>query len=158
VTNQLFTILWVCHLWLITIQIRIKFSRKILHYLVCLFSHLRLGVQSGLMPTGLLLKCTYFSDSHEFYMSRPSYPCFYHSHISSVSIVTDYGLEDFSSSLRVQTGSGAHPASCTMGAGDHFPGGKARPRRDADHSPHLVPRLRMSRSHTSSPPKRLRGV
>jgi len=37
-------------------------------------------------------------------------------------------------------------------------GGKARPGRDADHSPHLVPRSRMSRSYTSSPPKRLHGV
>jgi hypothetical protein len=57
--------------------------------------------------------------------------------------VSDYGLDDraigvrspagekdFSSNLCVQTGSGAHPASCTMGTG-----GKARPRRDADHSP-----------------------
>jgi hypothetical protein len=35
----------------------------------------------------------------------------------------------------VQTGSGAHPASCTMGTGGSFPGGKARPGRDADHSP-----------------------
>jgi hypothetical protein len=32
------------------------------------------------------------------------------------------------------------------------PGVKARPGRDADHSPHLVPRSRMSRSYTSSPP------
>jgi hypothetical protein len=32
--------------------------------------------------------------------------------------------EDFSSSLCVQTGSGAHPASCTMGTGDTFPGVK----------------------------------
>jgi hypothetical protein len=54
--------------------------------------------------------------------------------------VSDYGLddraievptpagtyEDFSSSLCVQTGSGSHPASV---------GGKARPGRDADHSP-----------------------
>jgi hypothetical protein len=43
--------------------------------------------------------------------------------------------KDFSSNLCVQTGSGAHPASCTMGTGDTFPGGKARPGRDADHSP-----------------------
>jgi hypothetical protein len=70
------------------------------------------------------------------------------SQVSSVSIVSDYGLddraigvrspagaEDFSSSLCVQTGSGAHPASCTMGTGGPFPGGKARPGRDADHSP-----------------------
>jgi hypothetical protein len=43
--------------------------------------------------------------------------------------------EDFSSNLYVQTGSGAHPASYTVGTGGCFPGGKARPGRDADHSP-----------------------
>jgi hypothetical protein len=42
--------------------------------------------------------------------------------------------EDFSSSPWVQTGSGAHPASYPMGTGGPFPGGKARPGRDADHS------------------------
>jgi hypothetical protein len=40
--------------------------------------------------------------------------------------------EDFSSSPCV--GSGAHPASCTMGTGGLFSWGKARPGRDADHS------------------------
>jgi hypothetical protein len=67
---------------------------------------------------------------------------------SSVSIVSDYGLEDreievrspaeakkTSFSLCVQTSSEAHPASCTMGTGGPFPGAKARPGRDADHSP-----------------------
>ena len=34
----------------------------------------------------------------------------------------------------VQTGPGAHPASCTMGTGS-FPGGKKRPGRDVDPSP-----------------------
>jgi hypothetical protein len=65
----------------------------------------------------------------------------------SGGIVSDYGLDDraievrsptgadFSSSPCVQTGSGAHPASYPMGAGGSFPGGKARPGRDADHSP-----------------------
>jgi hypothetical protein len=43
--------------------------------------------------------------------------------------------KDFSSSLCVQTGSEAHPASYPMGSGCPFPGGKARPGRDADHSP-----------------------
>jgi hypothetical protein len=43
--------------------------------------------------------------------------------------------EDFSSGLRVQTGSGAHPASCPVGTGGLFPGGKARPGCDADHPP-----------------------
>jgi hypothetical protein len=43
--------------------------------------------------------------------------------------------KDFFSSLCVQTGSGAHPASCTMGTGGPFPGGKAQSGRDANHSP-----------------------
>jgi hypothetical protein len=43
--------------------------------------------------------------------------------------------EDFSSNLCVQTGSGAHPASCTVGTVGSLSGGKARPGRDADHSP-----------------------
>jgi hypothetical protein len=43
--------------------------------------------------------------------------------------------EDFSSNLCVQTGSGAHPASCSMRTGGPFPGGKTRPGCDADHSP-----------------------
>jgi hypothetical protein len=64
------------------------------------------------------------------------------------SIVSDYGLDnqtigvqspagakDFSSILCVQTGSGAHhPASCPMGTKGPFPGDKARPGHDADHS------------------------
>jgi hypothetical protein len=67
---------------------------------------------------------------------------------NSVSIVSCYGLddraievrflagaEDFSFSLCVQTGSGAYPASCIMGTGVPFPGDKARPGRDAIHSP-----------------------
>jgi hypothetical protein len=67
---------------------------------------------------------------------------------SSVSIVSDYGLDDraievrslaeakdFSSMLCVQTGSEVHPASCPVGTGGSFPGGKARPKRDADHPP-----------------------
>jgi hypothetical protein len=33
------------------------------------------------------------------------------------------------------TGSGDHSASCPMGTGGPFPGGKARSGRDADHSP-----------------------
>jgi hypothetical protein len=43
--------------------------------------------------------------------------------------------KDFSSSLCVQTGSGALPASGTVGTGGPFPGAKARPGRDPDHSP-----------------------
>jgi hypothetical protein len=43
--------------------------------------------------------------------------------------------EDFSSSFCIQTGSGAHPASCPVGTGGPFPGDKARLGRDTDHSP-----------------------
>jgi hypothetical protein len=59
--------------------------------------------------------------------------------------VSYYGLDDgvrspaeakdFSSSLFVQTDSGTHPASCTMGTGGPFSVSKARHGRDADHSP-----------------------
>jgi hypothetical protein len=72
---------------------------------------------------------------------------------SSVSIVSGYELDDreieirspteardFSPDLCVQTGYGAHPTSYPVGTGGPFPGGKARPGLDADHSPHLVPR------------------
>jgi hypothetical protein len=58
--------------------------------------------------------------------------------VSSVSTVSGYGLDDraievrspagakdFSSILCVQTSSGAHPASCTVGTGGPFPGGKS---------------------------------
>jgi hypothetical protein len=53
----------------------------------------------------------------------------------AIGVRSPAGAKDFSSVLCVQTGSGAHPASCTMGTGGPFPGGKARPERDADHSP-----------------------
>jgi hypothetical protein len=53
----------------------------------------------------------------------------------------------FSSSPCVQTSYDAHPAFYPM-----VTRGKVWPGRDADHSPHLVLRSRMSRRHTSSPP------
>jgi hypothetical protein len=43
------------------------------------------------------------------------------------------GAKDFSSNLRVQTCSGAHPASCTVGTGGPFPGGKALPECETDY-------------------------
>ena len=60
---------------------------------------------------------------------------------SSVGIATRYGLDGPGIESRwgarfsapVQTGPGAHPASCTMGTGS-VPGVK-RPRRGADHPP-----------------------
>jgi hypothetical protein len=61
--------------------------------------------------------------------------------------VSDYGLDrvievrspveakNFISNLCVQNGSSAHPASCLLGTERPFPGAKARPGRDDDHSP-----------------------
>jgi hypothetical protein len=93
------------------------------------------------------------------------------SRVSSVSIVSDYGLadraigvrsqvgvKDFSSNLCVQTGSGAHPASFTMGTGVLSLGIKRGRGVTLTTHPHLVPRSWKSRSYTSSPPKRLHGV
>jgi len=67
---------------------------------------------------------------------------------SSVVIAAHYGLDGPGVETRcaarfsapVQTGPGAHPASCTMGAGS-FPGVK-RPRRGVDRPPRLAPRLK----------------
>jgi hypothetical protein len=85
---------------------------------------------------------------------------------SSVSIVSDYGLDDrvigdrsqagakdFSSNVCVQTCSEAHPASCTMNTRGPFPGAKRGRVMTLTTHPHLVPRSRMSRSYTSSPPQ-----
>jgi hypothetical protein len=90
---------------------------------------------------------------------------------SSVSRVSDYGLDDraikvrspaeatdFSTSLCVQTGSGAHPASCTIDTGVPSPGVKSSRCVTLTAHPHVVQRSRMSKSYMSSPPKRLRGV
>jgi hypothetical protein len=88
----------------------------------------------------------------------------------SVSIVSEYGLnnraigvrspaeaKDFSSSLCVQTGSEAHPASCPMDTGGPFPGGKQRTGRDADYSPPSSAEV-VNELDLYIPPKRLHGV
>jgi hypothetical protein len=90
---------------------------------------------------------------------------------SSVSIVSDYGLDDraievqspaeakdFFTNLCVQTSSGDHPASCTMGNGGHFPGAKRVRGVTLTTHPHLVPRSRMSWNYIPSLPKRHHGV
>jgi hypothetical protein len=67
---------------------------------------------------------------------------------SSVSIVSDYGLDDRAIEVRSLAEARGfflqalcpdrvwgHSASCPMGTGGPFPRGKGRPGRDADHSP-----------------------
>jgi hypothetical protein len=87
---------------------------------------------------------------------------------SSVSIVSDYGLgsrgsslagaKDFSSSPCIQTSSGTHPAPYPIGTGGLSLGVKHGWGVTLTTHPHLVLRSGMSRSSTSSPPKRLHGV
>jgi hypothetical protein len=82
---------------------------------------------------------------------------------SSVGIALGYGLDDqgsrvrypagagnFSLHHRVQNGSGAHPASYTMGTRDSFPGVK-RPGREADHSPPSSAEVKNAWSYISTP-------
>jgi hypothetical protein len=89
---------------------------------------------------------------------------------SSVSIVSSYRLDDrafgigspaeakeFSSSLCVQISSVAHPTFYPMGTGS-FPAKKHGWGVMLTTHSHLVPRSRMSRSYTSSPPWSLFGV
>jgi hypothetical protein len=50
--------------------------------------------------------------------------------------VSDYGLDDRAIGVRSPAGTEDFSSIlCPMGTGDPFPGGKARPGRDADHSP-----------------------
>jgi hypothetical protein len=81
---------------------------------------------------------------------------------NSVPLLSEYRLDDlatgvrspaeamdFSSSLCVQTSSETHPVAYPVGTGDPFPGVQSG--RDADHSPHLVLRSRMSTAYVFSP-------
>jgi hypothetical protein len=80
----------------------------------------------------------------------------------AIGVRSSAGEKDFSSSLCVQTDSGAHPASYTMGTGGPFPGGKARPGRDADHSPpssaEVVNELELYLLSPQAPPWRVEGL
>jgi hypothetical protein len=90
---------------------------------------------------------------------------------SSVSIVSGYRLDDRAIEVRspaeekgffplifcVQTGSWAHPVSCTMGTGVLSLGVKSGQGVTPTTHPYVVPRSRMSRSYTS-PTKHFRGV
>jgi hypothetical protein len=48
--------------------------------------------------------------------------------------VSDYGLDDRAIEVRSPTGADFSSSPCVQ-TGGSFPGGKARPGRDADHSP-----------------------
>jgi hypothetical protein len=64
---------------------------------------------------------------------------------------------NFSFHHRVQTGSGAHPASCSMGTWDSFPGVK-QVRCEADHSPPPSAEVKNAWNYKSNSPISLHGV
>jgi hypothetical protein len=88
----------------------------------------------------------------------------FRSRVSSGSIVSDYGLDDRAIGVRSPQGQRIFPLASvsrpalgpTQPPVRWVPGvlspGQSAAGRDADHSPHLVPRSWMSRSYTSSPP------
>jgi hypothetical protein len=72
---------------------------------------------------------------------------------SLISIESRWGARF---SAPVQTGPGAHPASCTKGTGSFL--GVKRPGRGADHPPPSSAEIMNEQSYTSSPPLGLRGL
>jgi hypothetical protein len=94
--------------------------------------------------TNQVLSETYFGDglAQSIYCLTPDW---------EIVVRSTAKTRDLSSSLCVQTDSEAHPASYPMDTGGPFLGVK-RPMIVADHSPHLVPRSRMSRSYNPPPP------
>jgi hypothetical protein len=66
----------------------------------------------------------------------------------AIGVRSPAGVKDFSSNLCVETTSEALLASHPMGNAGAFP----RPERKADHSTHVVPKSRVSRSYNSSSP------
>jgi hypothetical protein len=59
---------------------------------------------------------------------------------SAIGVRSPAGAKNFSSSLCVQTGSEAHPASCTMGTGGPFPGANRGRGVTLTTHHHLLPR------------------
>jgi hypothetical protein len=110
------------------------FSRSILvsSNLIGLLSICFLSVSSVATVVFLLLIIFYIDTTH--FHHHQTFKELGHS-LTRSGFDPQPGAKDFSCSLCVQTGSGAHIASCTMGTGGPLPGAKTRPGRDADHSP-----------------------
>jgi hypothetical protein len=63
----------------------------------------------------------------------------------------EVAIKILQSKWKLQTGSGVHPTSYTMGTGSSFPGVK-RPWREADHSPPTSAKVKKMWIYTSTPP------
>jgi hypothetical protein len=70
----------------------------------------------------------------------------------AIEVRSPAGAEAFPSNVCVQTDSGDHPGSCTMGTGVLSPGVKCGRGVKLTTRLHLVPRSCMSRSYIFSPP------
>jgi len=101
-----------------------------------------------LTPSGQFLDCTTSAFNERLYVIIGPYAVLKYSvggPGSSVTIATELRVRRSGIESRwgrnfppVQTGPGAHPASCTMGT-ESFPGVEV-PGREDDPHPHLVPR------------------
>jgi hypothetical protein len=94
-------------------------------------------------------------------------------HLILVFYIIDYVLDDrvsipgkgeiiFPLAVVSMTSSGVHPASCIMGTGGPFPGGKAHPQRYADHSlpssAEVVNEYELYILYLQAPPWRVAGL
>jgi hypothetical protein len=127
----------------------------VLHSIIGSLDRTRILFNDAFLFLGVYVRVQLRGPTSNYHLSQQISSCIRHVVIadhtklkkrgSSLSTVSDYGLDGrgsipdrgrgFSPNLCVQTGSGTHPASCTMGTGGSFSGVKARPGRDADHSP-----------------------
>jgi hypothetical protein len=146
----------------------------LLHYLVILFvcyTHRKITVQWNKNGNQLILEILgIFSSifSFSFHTCLSIHLFIFLSDIqgqdSSVGITTRHGMDGPRIEFRlvarcsapVQTGSGAHPASHSMGTAS-FPDVK-RPGQDVTTHPNLTPRLKEEYSYTSTKPMSLRGL
>jgi hypothetical protein len=83
------------------------------------------GLQEGRKPCRKLLLLSHPSRKHGSIGNRDSAVCMATGSTAEESEFESQSGKDFSPLHVVQTGSQAHPASCPVGAGDSFPGGKA---------------------------------
>jgi hypothetical protein len=117
-------------------------SMNILIYVTRLFNKLKAVTKNPRNWTKFLATSTQITKCFRF-------PVYY---IVILNSIPGRG-KDFFFPYNVQTGSGAHPASCSMGNGGSSSRTK-RPGRESEHSPTFKAEINNEWSHTSTPPIR----